>query len=226
MKTFTAFAMLCCLGAASAAPVQTFNGDIKIGDSAAGMDFDIDGDGTPDLNAAWNGQSVHPMPQWDTKLSAAAGGLAFIFVSGGSTHRFAAGEAIGPSNLLGAAGITTPGQETLPPFPFPFGSGNFFDYNPPDSEGLRGFAGFSFDIGGQIHHGWIDIELQPYQADGIPGPPCSGNPLEGCLRVYAYGYETTPQAEIAAGAVPIPASLPLLMGATALFAYRRGRKKI
>ena len=51
MRTLTAVAILCYISAVSAAPVQTFSGDIKIGDSAAGMDFDIDGDGTPDLNA-------------------------------------------------------------------------------------------------------------------------------------------------------------------------------
>ena len=71
----------------------------------------------------------------------------------------------------------------------------------------------------------MDLELQPYQADGIPGPPCTGNPGDGCLRVYGYGYETAAQAEIAAP-VPVPASLPLLTGAVAFVACHRRRRSI
>jgi hypothetical protein len=76
-----------------------------------------------------------------------------------------------------------------------------------------GFLGVRFDIGGNTHFGFVEIEVDT-----------SANSNGGAINsptVLSYGYETTPDAPVG---VPEPSSLGLLaLGASGIAALRRRR---
>jgi len=76
---------------------------------------------------------------------------------------------------------------------------------------VRGFAGFTFDISGGTHAGWIDLELDNLDDNGA-----------GSVFVHGYGYETAANTAIAAG-VPEPASIAILATGSLLLLRRRDR---
>ena len=82
-----------------------------------------------------------------------------------------------------------------------------------------GFLGVEFDISGNTHFGWVELEVV-----GSPNSPFDE------LKIYGWGYETFANTGILPGegqeAIPEPATLvTLAMGAAGLYAWRRGRKR-
>ncbi|MBC8549617.1 MAG: PEP-CTERM sorting domain-containing protein [Candidatus Brocadiales bacterium] len=87
--------------------------------------------------------------------------------------------------------------------------GNFLD--------SRGFLGVRFDIAGNTHFGWVDVEV------------ASQSPFDK-LTIYGWGYEDEANTAILAGAgqeaIPEPATLfTLAMGVAGIYAWRRGRRR-
>ncbi|RKY24127.1 MAG: hypothetical protein DRP62_04460 [Planctomycetota bacterium] len=191
----------------AAIPVQTFTGEWAISDNENGTSFSIDGDGTFDINLAWFGYSVNSIFAWDAIVRQASAGSAGIVSSEDEngcivSKRFASDELIGPAsgNLNG---YTKAGYWMEWGGP-PIEGGEFLDET-------RGYVGFSFHIGPDTHWGWAEISID-----------LSGDPGEGWLILYGYGYETEPDTPIAAGA-PEPAMIALL-GLGSLVLLRRKRK--
>ena len=194
------FGGVCLITAtAHAVPVQTFSGLLSIGDAANGIsdlvgtNFSIDGDGVFDLNLAYGGSNINSIFGWNANARAASPGSAQIITSTVNEARlFLAGE------LIGSGGTTTDdailgSADTMGGTP----AGAFVPSPDSLSGTSRGFIGFSFLIGGNTHFGWADVEVD-----------LTGNFEDGYLNLYGYGYETSANSAIAAGAgvVPVPAA--------------------
>ena len=80
-------------------------------------------------------------------------------------------------------------------------SGNF---TPSFSGSDSGFVGLKFDISGADHYGWLEVIVSR----------SGGRPSE--LSVLSGAYETQPGVDIAAGAIPEPASVGMGLGLLAL----------
>ncbi len=93
--------------------------------------------------------------------------------------------------------------------------GGFF---PPVSEFFKeeSYIGLKFEIDGQVHYGWLGVELAPGNLPWNSRPSSS--------RITGFAYETQPGIPIIAGAVPEPCS-PILFaaGAGLIFIRRRHR---
>jgi len=195
-----------------AAPVQTFAGLVAIGDdinsasNLVGLNFSIDGDGIFDLNLAYGGIAINSFFGWNAAAREASSGSAAVFTDGTrQAMLFAANEMIGP-------GATTVASAQLGSADVFGGSSGAFAPSPdPLSGSQRGFIGFSFLIGGATHYGWADVEVD-----------LQGDFGDGFLNLYGYGYETTADTAIAAGAgaVPLPAAIWLLLPAVASIGWR------
>lgn len=198
---------------AESAPVQTgdFPIPIEITDGSAGLDFDIDSDGTDDLNLAWWGTSVNSIFAWDAVVRAPTGSPATAIISlqdpnlNEIAKRLAAQQLIGPATGTSDP-FTRAAYENF--FDGTFG-GNFYDET--FSQMIRGYVGLPFDIGGNTHWGWADVSVDHLGDTGT-----------GTLLLHGYGYETLPNTPVPAGAVPEPVGTAMLiLGAAALGARRR-----
>jgi len=74
----------------------------------------------------------------------------------------------------------------------------------------RGFVGLKFDADDGIHYGWIDVE-------GIQSSPT--------IQIRGWAYETEPNKAIAAGAIPEPSSISLLLLSGTIVWLSRNRKR-
>ncbi len=196
--------MLLISTSVSAAPVQTFTGPLEIKDDVnspsvlVGVDFDIDGNGTFDLNLAWGGILVNSIFAWDADARSATPGSASILESSsGIAKKFSAGEGIGPGVTPSSSEFAVAGSEE---FMSGETTGEFWDHN---GTGLRGFLGFSFLVFGATHYGWADIELDLEDTES------------GTMILHGHAYETLADTAILAGtpAVPVPAAIWLFVSA-------------
>ena len=84
-------------------------------------------------------------------------------------------------------------------------SGENSDFNPAAGEQDSGFIGLSFEISGNTHYAWLEVLVSK---DG------GGRPFE--LSVLSGAYEDQAGVDIAAGAIPEPASVGVGLGLLAL----------
>ncbi len=164
--------------------------DVDIPAGISEYHVDLNGDGTTEFD----------IQQFETLLKAAdiSGGTA-LALDGGSPSRVAnlpVGSLIGPG-----LGFGSPGADQLTGISDGSPAGNF-----QVSDGA-GYIGVQFQLAGDTHYGFVG-----YEGAGAE------NSANG--RVFALGYETTPNVAIAA--VPEPTSLVMLAaGAAGLSLYRR-----
>lgn len=88
---------------------------------------------------------------------------------------------------------------------------------PPLSEFFKeeAYIGLQFEINGQVHYGWLAVELAPGDH------PWNSRPTSS--RITGFAYETEAGVPITAGAIPEPAvSLLIAMGTGTLCLRRRG----
>lgn len=110
---------------------------------------------------------------------------------------FAAGESISPSSAE-ASGARFAGRQSGPYF-----------YN---FTGIGKYVGLKWDVGaGDFRYGWARVDVTPDNG--------------GTATLYSYAYQTTPNAPLAAGAIPEPSSLALLAAGGGALALRRRRKE-
>lgn len=175
--------------------------------------LDVNGDDVNDLRFTMYGPMLWGEPYWEAAVDTAphADTLilgsypegAFYFLA----RRFSAGERIGPGGTdsplyyFTDAAYYVDFQGTL------YDGGAFRD-------GQAGFVGFKFEISGEYHWGWAEIQ--------VARPPAGkGKSVDMLLQVHGWGYESEPNVGIDAGA-PEPGTLAALaIGAAAVVGGRR-----
>ena len=81
--------------------------------------------------------------------------------------------------------------------------------------GNRGFIGFTMQLAGAAHFGWLDVEYIPgLTARGVAGPS---------IIVHGWAYNDEPRGPIEAGEVPAPATFGLTALALGAAGVRRQR---
>lgn len=92
------------------------------------------------------------------------------------------------------------------------GASSVWNINDPFADNVsnvgNAFVGFRFrneQTGNSTHYGWVRVNLVD----------------SGLGTIIDYAWESTPNAPITAGAIPEPASLAVILGATGLIARRR-----
>lgn len=131
----------------------------------------------------------------------------------------------GPVSALDPGSIVGPGLASPkgwysgePPFPdngdrlHVLFEGMFF---PVQSEFFKeeAYIGLEFEIDGQVHYGWLSVELEPGDYPWNSRPAAS--------RITGFAYEDRPGVPIVTGVVPEP-GIPLLMAVgSAAFCVRR-----
>ena len=151
-----------------------------------GVNVDVDADGAPDVNIAWEGsrsayQGLASGPR-------AASGSVLLDSPGvvlnppSVVRRYEKGETIGPAGLVlsGASGSVQTVFESLVS---QSSGGEFFP-----EEKREGYLGFAFRKGTVIHWGWLEVAID------------LKDPADGYTTVLAHGYETLPDTGVIAGA--------------------------
>lgn len=167
-----------------AAPTETFNGEIRITDDAAGVDVDVNDDGILDLNLAYYGVSVNSVFGWDAVANEASSSADVRFGGGFDPNGRSVHDRFDPDELVGPAIDTG-----LPVGALAYGS--LFDgmFGGPWLDQQPGFLGFSFlDQCGERHYGWAELELDNQADNGF-----------GTLILTRVGYETLAREPIPAG---------------------------
>lgn len=189
MRSIAPLVVCTALTGAHAAPVETFGGELAVGDSIAGLSVDVNADGFFDINFAYFGITVNSIFAWDGVFRAADGipdarFAAALDANDRLVHpRFDAGDTIGPAQILGAEFGAVAYEE----FFSGISGGPWLDQE-------QGYAGFSFLIDGERHYGYAELAIDN-----------SKNTDDGFLVLYRIAYETDPDTPIVAGE---PSSCP------------------
>jgi hypothetical protein len=160
--------------------------------------LDVDSDGTPDL------LFDHDFGCVGNCLSfASLGGLTgeILMSDPENVTAMAAGVIVGPAaSTFGTTGLLARDRFFGDP-PVYLSEEGLWD------NGLRAFAGFRFSNASGVHYGWVQVQVDETSND---------------ITVFDFAYEDRPDTAIAAGAVPEPGTMALmLMAACGLAACRR-----
>jgi len=231
-RLLPALAFSCVPLSAAPAPLQTFDGLLRIGDdpgeTIVGEDLDIDGNGTPDVNVFYDGGTFGEFfSRVETRARAPVNSPATRILArtdagpASEAARLQPGSLVGGDPTLVAVPEATLAFEDLDAGPFGGQEeirGEFIE-DGSINEGLRGVLGVAFEIDGATHYGWLEVELDN-----------RFNRSAGFVNVYGYGYETNAHAPVVAGSdgtapgasVPLPGQLIAAI-AVALVGWRRSR---
>lgn len=205
LLAYSAAAGLGAFGAvqsADAAVVHVDIPDIVLHEGAGSVQLDLNSDGYADLDAEMLDGSV----AWFLRFIAEAVNGSDEYsnlVKGNANYirSFEAGDIIGAANancVPGALVSPIAQSNTL----------NFGNTTLPQYMGI-----LIEDALGNDHWGWVRMQ---YFRDGVSAGVGYG-------VIYEYAYETTPNTDIVAGAVPEPASLGLLAAGAGAMAFSRRR---
>lgn len=184
--------------------------------------WDVDGNGTNDFGFSYRNPQANPGDgvQWQANMNPtpanginAIAGYAGPFINYGTPLNMS--DSIGGS-LPSGVSWRNQSQVTLGSFYRYFGLespyGGFATGAVDGDSVVRGFVGFRFNIGGNTHYGWLDVEVR-----GTFGPANTGG-----IFFFGAAYESTPNTPIAAGAVPAPGTLAgLAIGAAGMLRRKR-----
>lgn len=180
-----------------------------------------------DFTTDLNGDSVNDFTFFGTR-SQGVFGYTYNTTLGGTTYittgSFAYGtfsiQRINPANAVaqdsvGDVRTLAPGSGVVPALGAGQGGGGIFlttsfysgagSFNPASGDSFTGLIGLSFDISGNTHYAWLEV---------LVSRDISGRPET--LEVLSGAYETTAGVDIAAGAIPEPASVGTGLGLLAL----------
>lgn len=175
------------------------------GNAIGGINIDVDGDTTPDINLAWIGLSVNSTsaysgiatgPRVPGSSTIILGSLNVIQVGQDNNEypvvsRFTSNDSIGPAFAASLSGTGDFYELVYESFFDGIFGGAFCN---EDYENERGYIGFTFLIGANRHWGWVDVEMD-FGFDG-------GTAI-GALLVHDWGYESTPDAAITPREIPV-----------------------
>ena len=157
--------------------------------------------------SAWNQADCGDQAwAWGWAANGAWGGYSqFMGTSvDGYIKNLAQGENIGPGVQRATAGWgiipAVVSYETCDPGPgrgtYIFGDPNWFDDLPLNRK--RGYIGIAFDIAGNTHYGWIQVEVEQELelTIGVDNSPIRGR---SCITILDYAYNSVPNRPILAG---------------------------
>ena len=204
---------LILLGAVAVLPLPVFGQgsvvyvnppDVRIGGNTTPQPFDLDGDGVNDVVFARISGQLNVVPAANNQVSGTAnqppeaGGRALPIPTGNRIDASTPWQGRYRDSLLGDFGPMLANDYSIP------ATGPF--------AGVDGYLGIRFNIGTELHYGWIRLKMDsvfPNLARGY---------------VTEWAYNSVPNAPLAAGAVPEPSTWALLgLGAAALWRFGRVR---
>lgn len=189
--------------------------------------MDLDGDTVSDFNlfgsrfgfTSYITTTSYPVPSgftttYDVRGSLQGSASTFNTINRFATTGFSIIRRLNPGSGVSAAISAGAGQNAYFLYTY-YSAASTNVLNVGNTDQRSGYVGVSFDISGNTHYGWLEILIA---RDG-------GRPSE--LSVLSGAYEDVAGVDIAAGAIPEPASVGMGLGLLALGAagVRRMRQR-